>query len=216
MRERGTKLNRGTHEASSRQHGFSLIELCIVVMLIVIISAIALVAYLPTLQDARFDAAMREIVEQLRQAREDSISNRRYLQVTFPTVVVGGITQYQVVITQRNDLPPTNGVIPNAVLSTIPIEAPARYLVFPGAPDTPDAFGNAAPVVFEGTVGGPLGGMLFQSDGELVDGTTLQPINGTVFVGYPGNGTASRAITVLGGTGRIRGWKGTGNSWFRF
>ena len=58
--------------------------------------------------------------------------------------------------------------------------------------------------------------MLFQSDGELVDGATFQPINGTVFLGFPGKNTSARAITVLGGTGRVRGWKGTGANWFRF
>src|SRR5580658_7792072 len=95
--------NNGTRTANL-QRGFTMIELSIVVMIILIISAMALIAYLPTLQDARFDAAMREVVDQLRQAREYAIANRRYVQVTFPTVVVGGTTQYAVVLLQRNDL----------------------------------------------------------------------------------------------------------------
>jgi type II secretory pathway pseudopilin PulG len=196
-------------------HGFSLLELMVVVGLIMIISAMAIVAYLPVLQDARFDTAMREVIEQLRQAREYAIANRRYVQVTFPTVVAGGGTQYQVVLTQRNDLTAGAGGV-QAVLSTVPIQFPAQYLVTAGSPDTPDGYGNSGPIVFEGVNGGPVGGMLFQSDGELVDGTTFQPINGSVFLGYPGKNSAARAITVLGGTGRIRGWKGTGTTWVQF
>ena len=71
-------------------------------------------------------------------------------------------------------------------------------------------------IVFNSVSGGPIGGMLFESDGELVDGSTFQPINGTVFLGVPGKNTSARAITVLGTTGRIRGWKGTGTLWTQF
>jgi prepilin-type N-terminal cleavage/methylation domain-containing protein len=201
--------------ATNGQRGFTMIEMAVVVTLILIISAMALIAYLPTLQDARFDTATRQIVDQLRQAREYAITNRRYVQVTFPTVIVGGSNQYAVVLTQRNDLTAGAGAI-NPVLSTMYIQYPARYLVFAGTPDTPDAFGNTAAIEFEGVNGGPVGGMLFQSDGELVDGNTFQPINGTVFLGFPGKNTSARAITVLGGTGRARGWKGTGTIWTRF
>ena len=208
------KRHSGTR-TTNLQRGFTMIEMAVVVTLILIISAMALIAYLPTLQDARFDAAMRQIVDQLRQAREYAITNRRYVQVTFPIVAVGGSNQYAVVLTQRNDLTAGAGAI-NPTLSTVYIQYPAQYLVIVGTPDTPDAFGNAAAIEFEGLSGGPVGGMLFQSDGELVDGSTFQPINGTVFLGYPGKNTSARAITILGGTGRARGWKGTGAIWTRF
>ncbi len=214
MRERGTNVHSCRRE-KNLQRGFSMIEMSVVVMLILIISAMALIAYLPALQDARFDTATRQVVDQLRQAREYAITNRRYVQVTFPIVVVGGKNQYEVVLLQRNDLTAGAGAV-NPVLSTILLQYPAQYLVFAGAPDTPDAFGKAAAVEFEGLNGGPVGGMLFQSDGELVDGTTFQPINGTVFLGFPGKNSSARAITILGGTGRARGWKGTGTTWTRF
>ena len=201
-------------ERASQHRGFSMIELMVVVALIMIVTAMAIVAYLPILQDARFDTAMREMIEQMRQAREYAIANRRYVQLTFPVVATGGGTQYRVVLTERNDLT-TGGGVP-AVLSTVPIQFPAQYLVTAGSPDTPDGYGNSGPIVFEGVNGGPVGGMLFQSDGELVDGATFQPINGTVFLGYPAKVTAARGITVLGGTGRIRGWKFNGTTWVQF
>jgi prepilin-type N-terminal cleavage/methylation domain-containing protein len=205
-----------TQRSANRARGFSMIEVSVVIMLILIISAMAIFALQPSLQDAKYDNAMREVIDQLRQAREYAIANRRYVQVTFPTVVIAGQpTQYQVVTTVRN-APPLGPAGVDAVLSTVPIQIPAQYFLFPGAPDTPDGFGNASPIEFEGLNPGPILGMMYQSDGELIDGGTFQPINGTVFIGFPNQPTASRAVTVLGATGRVRGWKYTGAAWFQF
>ena len=103
----------------------------------------------------------------MRQAREYAITNRRYVQVTFPIVVVAGKTQYEVALLQRNDLTAGAGTV-NPVLSTITSQFPAQYLVFSGTPDTPDVLRQLPHAIeFEGLNGGPVGGMLFQSDGEL-------------------------------------------------
>jgi prepilin-type N-terminal cleavage/methylation domain-containing protein len=214
VEETGQKMQRARRVGSHR--GFSMIELMVVVGLIMIISAMAIVAYLPTLQDARFDTAMREVIDQLRQGREYSIANRRYVAVTFPTVVGGGGTQYQVVLTQMNSLTAGAGAA-NPVLSTTPLNYPAQYLI--GGPDTPDGFCNGTPtsaVEFKTQAGGTPVSILFQSDGEIVDGAAYQPVNGTIFLAQPGKPSSARAVTVLGTTGRVRGWKGTGTTWFQF
>ncbi|HET6216328.1 MAG TPA: prepilin-type N-terminal cleavage/methylation domain-containing protein [Acidobacteriaceae bacterium] len=191
-------------------HGFSMVELLVAIFVIFIVSAIAIIQLGPVLQNYRSDAAMREVLDQLRQAREYSIARRQYVQVTFP--VVGG--QYQVVTTQRNDLKPGAGAA--VVLSTVPIERPVQFLLA-GMPDTPDNFGNAAAIEFGGNAGGPPLGMLFQSDGELVDGGTYLPVNGSVFLAAPGQPpSTARAITVLGSTGRVRAWKSSGSGWVQF
>jgi len=209
-------LERNRH-GMNRQRGFSMIELCVVIGLIMIISAMAVFAYLPALQDANFDTAMRQMIDQLRQAREYSIANRRYVQVTFPTVIAAGQTQYQVVMTQMDSLTAGGGAA-NPVLSTVPIHAPAQYLVL-SALDTPDGFCLGAPnspTEFKTTTGGAPASILFQSDGELVDGASYQPINGTIFLGQPGKPTSARAITILGTTGRVRAWKSNGTAWLQF
>jgi type II secretory pathway pseudopilin PulG len=201
----------------SGERGITMVEIVVVIALIMIISAIAIFAYLPTLQDANFDTAMRQMIDQLRQAREYSIANRRYVQVTFPTVVVGGVTEYQVVMTEMDSLTTGGGAV-NPVLSTVPIHAPAQYLVL-STIDTPDGFCLGVPnsaIEFKTTSGGAPVSILFQSDGELVDGASYQPVNGTIFLGEPGKPTSARAITILGTTGRVRGWKGTGASWSQF
>lgn len=210
MKEQDKKEN-GARWREWDERGFSAIEMCVVVALILVLSAMAVFSMRPALQDANCDTAMRQVVDQLRQARDYAITNRRYVQVTFP--VVGGLPE--IVLTQRDDLTAGAGVV-NPVLSTVPIHNPEQFLVFGGLADTPDGYGNTAAIVFEGVGGGPLGGMLFQSDGELVDGATFQPINGTVFLGLTAQTATARAITVLGGTGRVRGWKISGNTWMQF
>jgi prepilin-type N-terminal cleavage/methylation domain-containing protein len=205
--------NREQH-AQKAQRGFSVIELLVVIGLILVVSAMALIQMAPIMADSKMDSSMRQVIDQLRQGREYAIANRRFVKVTFPTASVGGVTQYEVVLTQMNTLTSGAGGT-NPVLSTLMIQSPAQFVQL-GGPDTPDAYGNSAAILFEGVSGGPIGGMLFGSDGELLDGNTYQPINGTVFLGVPGKNTSARAITVLGTTGRIRGWKGTGTSWTQF
>jgi hypothetical protein len=84
-------------------------------------------------------------------------------------------------------------------------------MLTPGAPDTPDGFGNKGAVEFGGLVGGPPT-MLFQSDGTFVD-TNGNLMNGTVFIGIPNVPTSGRAVTVVGATGRIRMYKANPTGW---
>jgi len=191
------------------ERGFSMIEAVVVIALILIITAMAMIQMPAALQNARSDTALRQVVEQIRQAREYSIANRRYVQVAF---LAGPPSQIQ--ITQRNDLTAGAGAV--RVLSTVPLQFPMAFTVFAAMNDTPDQYGKAAAILFAGVNGGPPAGMLFQSDGQLVSAATLLPINGTVFLGVAGNQSTARAVTVMGTTGRVRGWKGNGLNWNQF
>ena len=192
------------------QRGFSMLEMVLVVSIIMIISAVAIVSMPASLQNARSDVALRQLVDQLRQAREFSIANRRYVQISFPTVG----TQAEVIITEMNALTPGAGA--NVVLSTIPIQTPMQFTVFAAKGDTLDGFGNANAIWIGGINGGPPAGMYFQSDGQFVAALTYLPSNGTVFLGVPGNLSTARAVTVMGTTGRVRGWMGAGPTWTQF
>lgn len=206
-----TKSTTGFSKARRRgnhNRGFSMIELMVAVMIILIVSAIAITSLRPNLQQARVDAAMRQVVDTFRQAREFAIANRRYVQISFPA-------NNQIQVTQMNTLTPGAGGI-NPVLTTLTL-APPLVFNLDGMPDTPDAYGNGGPIVFEGILNGPVGGMVFQSDGEFLDGATFLPINGSVFMGMPGQQSTARAVTILGTTGRVRGWKSNGNvTWYQF
>jgi prepilin-type N-terminal cleavage/methylation domain-containing protein len=199
--------------SESQERGFSLIELMVVISIILIVSAMSITQLRPNLQNARIDAAMRQVLETFRQGREFAISKRRYVQVSFPA-------NNQIQITQLNTLTPGAGGI-NPVLDTVTLSPPLIFTL-DGMPLTPDdallgGCPTLAPIVFECITNGPVGGMVFQSDGEFLDGTTFLPINGTVTLGFPGQQATARAVTVLGTTGRVRGWKSQGNTtWYQF
>jgi prepilin-type N-terminal cleavage/methylation domain-containing protein len=208
---------------SSGQHGFSLLELTIVSAIMLIIMAIALFNLPSMMQSTRSDTALREVMDQIRQAREFAIANRRYVQIAF--TMVGA--QAQVQTTQLNTKTSGGGTT-NPVISTVLIQSPLQFTLFTGVgapPDTPDLFGNSSAIVFGGTSGGPAGGIVFQSDGELVNGGTIPAVgsngsgtamSGSVFLGVPGQNLTARAVTVMGTTGRVHGWKWNGTAWVQF
>jgi Tfp pilus assembly protein FimT len=185
-------------ESRGEERGFSTIELLIVVLVLMTVSAMAIVQLAPTVQQQQANAAMIEIASELRQAREIAMTERRDIQVSFPS-------NNQITLTRMN-LPAGQ-----AVIATMPIQAPAVFMLNPGTPDTPDAFGNAGAIEFGNVVGGPPT-MLFQSDGTFVD-TGGNILNGTVFISIPNSPTATRAVTVVGATGRIRMYKANPTGW---
>jgi prepilin-type N-terminal cleavage/methylation domain-containing protein len=187
--------------------GFSMIETLTVIAITLIIAAMAVPKLQPMIQEQRANAGVNQVVGQLRQAREFSISQRRGVQVVFDT---GAQT---VTLIEKNSL--VNGAGPDVVLSTLALEGTVIFTTFPGVPDTPDNFGNAGAVEFEGIVGGPTTGMMFLSDGTFVDMGTGVPINGSVFMGVSKIDTSARAVTILGATGRVRPYRSTPFGWIR-
>lgn len=180
----------------NQQRGFTMWELAIVCVLLMILSAMAMVQLHPTIQQREADAAMAEVSSQLRQAREMAISTRRDIQVQFV-----GTNQ---MILNRLFINP-------AVVGGVFIQSPMRFQLTAGKGDTPDAYGNAGAIEFGGVVGGPPT-MMFQSDGTFVD-TAGNLINGTVFLGMANEPSAARAVTLVGSTGRIRMWRNNAAAW---
>lgn len=180
----------------NQERGFTMWELAIVCVLLMIISAMAMVQLHPAIQQREADAAMDEVASQLRQARELAISTRRQIQVQF-------VGTNQIILNRLNINP--------AVVGGVFIQAPMKFQLTAGKGDTPDAFGNAGAIEFEGIVGGPPT-MMFQSDGTFVD-TAGNLINGTVFLGMPNEPSAARAVTLVGSTGRIRMWRNNAAAW---
>ena len=76
-----------------------------------------------------------------------------------------------------------------------------------GLPDTPDAFGMATATAF-----GALTPPMFTTDGSFIN-SNGDPLNGTLFIGVPGDTLAARAITIFGLTGAMRQWKWNGRAW---
>ena len=182
-----------------RERGFSLIEVTVGILIVLIVSAMAIIALSPTRQQLQADAAMVEVASQLRKAREIAIEQRRDVAITFDT------GNESISLTQEN-LPAGT-----TALGTVPIQPPAVFMLMPGMPDTPDGFGNNDSLYFNGINGGPVG-MAFQSDGTFVDAAG-DLVNGTVFMGISGVPSSARAVTILGATGKIHMYKGNGTGW---
>lgn len=176
--------------------GFTLIEV-LVAMAIGSVMAAVVVGFFPrAAQTVQGDADLRIINGQLKLARETAINQRRSVQLQFTA-------PNQLTILRREfggELTP---------LGTSYLEHSTQFLTFAGHPDTPDGFGNATPVFFNGAAA-----VMFTADGMLTDAAG-NPVNGSVFLGQPGKPFSARALTIFGPTGTIRLYRWNGTAWRR-
>jgi type II secretory pathway pseudopilin PulG len=186
------------HRCNKSQAGFSLVEGIVVVSIITIVVGMSILGLANILPSAKANAATSQVVSLLREARQRAISHRCDIQIQF--VGTNQLTVSEIWLA---------GAPPPPV--TYSWEGNAQYLVFPGVPDTPMLFGNAAAVYFEGQAGGPAI-MKFTSTGAFIDGGNSF-VNGTVFLGINGNVGTARAVTILGATGRVRQYHWDGARW---
>jgi len=189
MSHQGGKRNRGNQ-------GFSLVEVLIVIALMFIVAAMAIFRIQGALPGIRASAAMNQVMAIVRSGRELSIAHRRNIQLVFV-----GNNQIQL---QRIDLPLGAGT---TLLQQMIFENNVEFVIMPGVNDTPDGFGNASALDFGGS---PT--LMWLSDGTFVDANG-QPLNGTMYFGLNGQIATQRAVTILGSTGRVRGYKWTGVAW---
>jgi type II secretory pathway pseudopilin PulG len=198
------RSRRCTRGNARNENGYSLMEVLVVVALIIIISGVALFQwqnYLPTL---RANAAMGQVIQQMRLARSTAVSDRRAIIVN---ISAGAGTM------QLQQVPPGGGL--PVTLSTVSLSGGAKFCLVPGLPDTPMAFGNSQPVNFvNATVPGAVVTVTeFLSDGTFGQAVGI-PVNGSIFIcAQGGQQVGARAITILGTTGRVRPYRWVGNSW---
>lgn len=179
------------------QHaGFSMVEVSVALVVVCILAGFALTNITGTMPAIRANAGLDTAVAQLRRGRELALAQRRTIEIKFLNN-----NQIQLI---RNDVP--NGT---TILSTVTLENEIEFKLFDGIPDTPDSFGNGSAVDFGGTAP-----WTFLSEGTLVD-VQANPVNGTVFLGLPDHPETARAVTILGATGRVRGYRWTGTNWYK-
>jgi type II secretory pathway pseudopilin PulG len=189
--------------ATRKQNGYSLLEMCIALIL----SAVTFIAFRPALNQSDVDSAYDTTLMALRRTRNLAIAQSREYYVNFnPAGFPAGTIQIQY-------QPPTlNGIaqpIEQVITYTIPVDV--QFAVQNGFPaSTPDGFGNGTTAIdFESTPGVPLG---CQCVVFFPDGSAQDPLgnfnNGVVYMTRPNDlKFSSRAVTVWGATGRVRGWR---------
>jgi len=180
--------------------GFTVIELMLSIAIIGIVFGMAFEAFQNALPSMRADSGMQLLESQLRQARQVSIDQRRYVTVTFQ-----GTSELVAVIVGINGGSNTqlyDYFLPNRMV----------YKLFTGVGDTPDGYGKTSSVTYN--CPGPTlpCTITFQSDGSVQDGQGGSQ-NGSIFIGIAGQTQTARAVTILSATGKIKGWRYSGTAW---
>jgi prepilin-type N-terminal cleavage/methylation domain-containing protein len=217
--------NLRTNRSNRRASGFSLLEMMMVVAIIMIMSTISFMSLQPMLKQQRVNNAYNTVLSAMRQARDNSIAQRTSYVVTFTTgAPPNSVTVAPAFVGFQGALVP--------VTYSLPLDVNLRNE--PGIPTannkTPDSFGTGGRAVDFGYTGQGAGAggqnvIYFCPDGSAQDaaggaGQCLGNFsNGVVYIARPGELTSSRALTVWGATGRVRGWRlyngGGGPAWQR-
>ena len=177
--------------ASSR--GFTAPELLISIAIFSTLAGITALGFSSASRAMKGTAGMQQVMAQLRVARELAISQRRSIEVQFVA---------------PNEIRTIRWEIPNGTttLNQYFLEGGVEYYRFSSVPDTPDGFGIAGAVSFDTQTA------RFLSDGRFVDATGA-PFSGNIFLAIQGQPISQRAVTIFGGTGRMRGYRWDGTQW---
>jgi type II secretory pathway pseudopilin PulG len=184
-----------------RERGFSLLETLTVVGIMLIMAAVTVISLQPTLQSSRATSAFNQCYMLLRRYRQQAIDERKQYIVTFIAPNTMQVSR-QDVGTPVNPAP--------VVLSTQTLPNDIQFQLVAGVPtaNTPDNFGNGARAIDFGQ-GIGLGGfnyVKFMPDGSAQD-VNGNLNSGVLYVAINNKLYSSRAVTVFGATGRIRGWQ---------
>ncbi|MGB7435086.1 MAG: prepilin-type N-terminal cleavage/methylation domain-containing protein [Candidatus Acidiferrum sp.] len=186
-----------------KQRGFTLIESVTVIGIMMVLMGMAIIQSFGTLESYQANSAQDVVVSQLRVARQLSISQRRVVQIWIDSTAESNGRFY--VKYQVQPAPGSKEVAGTVV--GVPLPAAAQIMLETGVPDTPMNFGNNAAVY----IGNPpiAGGppiMQFNPTGTFTDSTGTNLLYGTVFIGIPNKVNTARAVTIMGGTGRVRAY----------
>jgi type II secretory pathway pseudopilin PulG len=186
-----------SRQTRAAERGYSVVELIFVMGVMTVLASMAAFQIGQSRPAALGDGALRVVIAQMNAARELAITQRRNMRLTFSNGKVDII---------RENIPgaPTT-------ISSVLFEGGVVFTTVSGLPDTPDGFGNSSAVVFPTAIGTPPE-VKFSPEGTFInqDGLTL---NGSIFVALPNQKMSARAVTIMGTTGRIRGYRWNGGAW---
>jgi prepilin-type N-terminal cleavage/methylation domain-containing protein len=199
---------------SSKARGFSLIEMVVVVSIAMIMMAITFVSLQPALKDARVNQAYAIALTQLRNARARAVEGREQYIVCFgatgtpsgASTPLGAPTAQTV---QLFEWPSGTGLSSAVQISKIDLPSDVQFQTLTGLPSTtPDGFGSGSVALdFDQGVGTAIKNqVMFIPDGSARD-TNGNLNNGILYLARTGQLYSTRAITIWGASGRIRGWR---------
>jgi prepilin-type N-terminal cleavage/methylation domain-containing protein len=185
---------------SRKNRGFSLLELLITIAIGLTMAGVTFMALMPLFKQNHVDAAYDTTMSVIRSYRNQSVTqSRRYILIFSAP---GTITvQYWGVAVPVSPPPVT--------VATYQLPPDIQFAVQAGFPaSAPDSFGTGGTAIdFDQGMGlGSQNYIMFMPDGSSQD--TLGNYNsGVIYLTRPGTLDSSRAVTVFGTTGRVRGWR---------
>lgn len=201
-----------------RESGFSLIEMLIVVAIIIVMVSITFVSMVPVMKQQRLTNAYNTTLSAMRQARDNAISQRTSYKVTFTS------TTSPVVNTIKVEPTLSFGGAQSTAIYQLPTDV--AFAAQTGLPTAaPDGYGTGLAAIDFGYTAHATGGsqiIYFCPDGSAQDDSTGNCLGnadgGVVYIARAGDLLSSRAVTLWGATGRIRGWRlynNGGYQWLR-
>ena len=182
--------------------GFTFVEILVVVALILVVMAFAIPQIRATVRGARVNTAAQTVTTQMRRTYQRAIDERRIYRLSFVPP-----RRLQIDRVQLN--PPGAAIL--TFIGTIDLPPDMQFLNEPGIPTTvattPDGFGTGNRAIdFAINNGGGGTQLFFFPDGRILDANNRLN-NGVVYIARPGELLSSRAVTVFGATGRVKGWR---------
>lgn len=193
-----------------KQRGFSMIEMLIVLAVVIILAGIGFITLVPMLNKEHVDTAYDKTLETLRIYRNLSITQSRNYIVTFAPAA-GAAPATMTISWWPGGGPPRPAAVQVNVV-TLPPDVDFRIQAgLPNAANAvPDGFGTGAAAVdldYTPAGGGAGATVVFMPDGSVQD-LGGNPDSGVVYMSrIVPDLYSTRAITVWGATGRIRGWR---------
>lgn len=182
------------------EHGFTLLEILIVSAITATLLAASMMVLPGVIDAAKGSSGSSQLTAVLRLAREQSIAERRNVEIRF--VAPGRVEGW------RDDVDADGALIGQTLVQEGVLEQGVVYVRFPEVPDTPDGFSSdVTPVTFTGA-----NPWRFTTEGQLVDANG-DVVNGTVFLGLPQRPDTARAVSLFGPTAVIREWRWNGAAW---
>jgi type II secretory pathway pseudopilin PulG len=185
---------------SHKARGFSMLEAMAVVAIMLTALSISFVTLQPALTAARATSSYNQCFMLLRRYRQQAIDERKQYIVTF-------LAPNTVQVSRQDVGTPVNPA--PVVITTQQMSPDVNFQIVAGVPaNTPDNFGTAARAIDFGQ-GIGLGGLnyvKFMPDGSSQD-VNGNLNSGVLYIAIAGNLYSSRAVSVMGATGRVRGWQ---------
>jgi len=196
---------------AQRQDGFTLLESMMVVGVMMVLMGLAIFKSFGSMESYQANSASDVVVSQMRVARQLAITQRRVVQVWIDNAPESIDNRYHVKYQVQSAGAQTKEVAGPIV--SVPLPGPTQFILEKGVPDTPMNFGNTSAVYIGNppVTGGPPV-MQFNSEGTFTD-NNLSLLYGTMFIGIPNQPGTARAVTIMGGTGRVRAYNWNGTTW---